>query len=66
MLVLAALVSGCSYLGLGDSGRTGPCASDPDSCMYEGHYEPGERDYAVQEAKRLNENALRNFLNSAD
>jgi hypothetical protein len=27
--------------------------------MYEGAYEPGERDYAEQEAKRLNQAASR-------
>lgn len=52
-------------MGEGQPDRTGPCASDPDSCMYEGHYQPGERAYAVQEAQRLNQEALEKFLRSA-
>ncbi|WP_086063011.1 hypothetical protein [Bordetella genomosp. 8] len=30
------------------------CASSRSKCLYKGSYEPGERDYAEQEAKRLN------------
>lgn len=30
------------------------CKSNRRKCLYEGSYEPGERDYAEQEAKRLN------------
>ncbi|OZI26879.1 hypothetical protein CAL26_01725 [Bordetella genomosp. 9] len=30
------------------------CSSSRSKCLYKGSYEPGERDYAEQEAKRLN------------
>jgi hypothetical protein len=30
------------------------CASNRRGCIYKGSYEPGERSYAVEEAKRLN------------
>lgn len=51
---LAALVSGCSLMGSGASDRAGECRWNRSSCMYEGRYEPGERDYAEEEAARLN------------
>src|SRR3546814_5179414 len=65
-LFFAALVSGCSVLDFGsDSGPRAGTASSSDgdgacrwnrsNCMHEGRYEPGERDYAEQEAKRLNQ-----------
>jgi len=58
-LALAAVVSACST-GTGASGSA--AASKPDAvckwnrskCMYEGPYEPGEKDYAEEEAARLN------------
>ncbi len=61
-LFLAALISGCSLLGFGDSGTeyasaspiTDQCRWNRSSCIYEGKYEPNERDYAEEEAKRLN------------
>ncbi len=53
-LFLVALVSGCSSVGLGGSDRGDECKWNRSSCIYEGAYEPGERDYAEQEAKRLN------------
>lgn len=70
VLFLAALVSGCSLIGLGGSDAggdragsrgndyAGECAWNRSSCMQEGSYESGERDYAEQEAKRLNQAAL--------
>lgn len=64
-LFLAALVSGCSVLDFGSdsgtragaasSGGDGACAWNRSSCMHEGRYEQGERDYAEQEARRLNQ-----------
>jgi len=30
------------------------CKGNRRACIYEGSYEPGERDYAEEEAKRLN------------
>jgi len=52
VLFLAALVSGCSLLGFGDSDNE--CRWNRSKCMYEGPYEEGERDYAEDEAARLN------------
>jgi len=58
---LAALVSGCSMIGSGSSGPGGghvdECKWNRSRCLYEGSYEPGERDYAEQQAKRLNQAA---------
>lgn len=34
------------------------CTWNPDSCRYEGSYEPDEEVYAEQEARRLNRAAL--------
>lgn len=34
--------------------RSDQCRFDPQSCMYEGPYEPNERAYAEQKAKELN------------
>ncbi|RTZ41100.1 hypothetical protein EKL30_15545 [Candidimonas sp. SYP-B2681] len=53
-LFFVALVSGCSSTGLGASARSDECKWNRSSCIYEGAYEPGERDYAEEEAKRLN------------
>ncbi len=54
MLCLAALVSGCSVMGSDEPQRDSDCSWYRSSCSYEGAYEPGEKDYAEQEAKRLN------------
>ncbi len=53
-LLLVPLISGCSLIGLGDSDRDNECKWNRSSCMHEGSYEPGEREYAEQEAKDLN------------
>lgn len=66
-LCLVVLVSGCSTSGSGDSERasiSGRVVSDEcrwsrSNCIYEGSYEPGERDYAEEEARRLNRAATR-------
>ena len=55
VLFLVALVSGCSLSGRGASDRVDECKWNRSKCLYEGAYEPGEQDYAVQEAKRLNQ-----------
>jgi hypothetical protein len=60
LCALAALVSGCSSHRSSSLSSGAPFAVDPrcrvgSSCLYNGSYEPGERDYAEQEAKRLNE-----------
>lgn len=61
-LFLVTLASGCSILGFGDSdveySSASPisdqCRWNRSSCIYEGKYEPDERAYAEEEAKRLN------------
>lgn len=40
------------------------CAYNPDSCMYDGPYEPGERAFAEEEAKRLNRASLQRLRRS--
>lgn len=67
-LFLAALVSGCSLIGSGDSGRANrsiECTLNSSSCMYDGPYEPGEKGYAEQEAKRLNQAASEKLRRSS-
>ena len=64
-LFLIAIVSACSVIGPGSSGRGGECKGNRSGCMYEGSYEPGERDYAEQEAKRLNKAASEKLRRSA-
>lgn len=78
-LFCVALVSGCSFTGpkasdtgvkaLGSgvqtSSRGDDCRRNRSGCIYEGAYEPRERDYAEQEAKRLNRAALERFRRSA-
>ncbi|MBV2182754.1 MAG: hypothetical protein KUL86_16180 [Castellaniella sp.] len=61
-LCFATLVSGC-FGGGGpaparQTDRGGDCQWNRSGCLYEGAYEPGERDYAEQEAKDLNRAAL--------
>ncbi len=67
VLCFGALVAGCSVVDLGGilgsnsstpSARDGECSRNRSSCMYEGSYEPGERDYAEEEARRLNRASL--------
>ncbi|MNI73875.1 hypothetical protein D3C73_1299140 [compost metagenome] len=53
-VALIAMGSGCSFVGLGDS-RSSECQWYRSSCMHEGSYDPGEEDYAEEEAKRLNQ-----------
>ncbi len=73
VLVLAALMSGCSLLG-SDAGPGSPppgrdagaCQWNRSQCLYEGAYEPGERDYAEQEAKALNRAALEKLRRNAN
>lgn len=38
--------------------RYSPCMFNPGGCLYDGNYERGERDYAEQEARRLNRASL--------
>ena len=61
LFALAFIMSGCSSAPRRSSSSSGaPFSVDPScrvgsACMYNGHYDPGERDYAEQEAQRLNE-----------
>ncbi|WP_159078903.1 hypothetical protein [Orrella marina] len=52
------LIAGCSSIVpsflRGGSSDTNPCKVNPQSCIYRGQYEPGEREYAEREARRLN------------
>lgn len=64
-LFLVALVSGCSLWGGDDAStetsyaeRPSECRWSRSSCMYNGKYESGERDYAEEEAARLNKASL--------
>lgn len=53
-LFLLAAASGCS-----SSGGSIQCKLNPSSCMHEGSYEPGEEEYAEEEAKDLNRDAAK-------
>lgn len=68
MLLPVAVLSGCSLGSFGGadsgSGFASECAWSR-SCMYEGSYESGERDYAEQEARRLNQAALERLQRNA-
>jgi len=61
VLLFALLLSGC-FGGGSPPGRQvdrgGDCRWDRSRCLYEGSYEPGERDYAEQKAKDLNRASL--------
>ncbi len=58
VLFLAILVSGCSsvgsVMGFGEPEPDNECLRNRSGCIYKGRYEVGERDYAEQEARRLN------------
>jgi len=62
ILFSASLFSACSMSGSGQSHtvttRSDECRVNRSSCIYEGSYEVGERDYAEEEAKRLNRAAV--------
>lgn len=53
MLCLAVFVAGCSGGGIGSS-LVGECAWYRGGCSYEGPYDDDEKDYAEEEAARLN------------
>lgn len=65
--IIVLTVSGCSLLNFGGShsrlppqanSPNNPCAFNKSSCMYDGNYEAGERQYAEDEARRLNQAQL--------
>lgn len=41
------------------------CRLNPESCMYDGQYEAGEREYAEREARRLNKASAERLRRSA-
>ena len=45
--------------GSSEPDRIDECKSNRRACIYEGSYDRGERDYAEEEAKRLNQAQLR-------
>jgi len=55
-LCFVALAAGCSSTSssMSPSRLFNACTWNPSGCRYEGAYEPGEREYAEEEAKRLN------------
>ena len=62
---MTLLLSGCFWGGdAGPSGSAGAfqgdetCLRTPSRCIYEGRYESGERDYAEDAARRLNQAQL--------
>lgn len=71
VLLFVSFLSGCSLLDFGKSEDEpvevpyNACQHDPKSCMYEGSYEVGERDFAIQEAKRLNKASMERLMRSA-
>lgn len=58
MALVVVTAAGCSSSSPGPAGSA-ECRWNRSSCMYEGSYESGERDYAEEEARRLNEAAAR-------
>lgn len=68
VLFLTAIVAGCSSSNppsasahQGDARivvTSSQCQWDRSSCIYKGRYEPGERDYAEDEARRLNQASI--------
>lgn len=67
VLFLAAVVAGCSSTNPGVSAEAGDarvvttsleCRWNRSACIYEGRYESGERDYAEEEARRLNQASI--------
>jgi len=74
-LSLAVLIAGCALPGSRSDLETTPSVSHPEpvatpaqndacnrdrrGCMYEGPYEQGERQYAEEEARRLNRAELK-------
>ncbi len=70
LTMFAAALVGCASDSQGSSGlrsllpgflggsSDNDCVSNRKACLYEGAYEPGERQYAEDEARRLNQAEL--------
>lgn len=56
VLVLAGMLAGCSSAG---DARSAECRWNRSACLYEGAYEPDEKAYAEEQARRLNREAVR-------
>ena len=59
-LVFLAVVAGCSSTepesaGFASSAVDSECRNNRRACLYEGSYESGERGYAEEQARRLNQ-----------
>lgn len=81
LIALAAALSGCagsrhsasfssSSSSNFSSSAGAPFAVDPrcrngSACLYNGHYNPGEREYAEKEARRLNEAEYQRLVHSS-
>ncbi|WP_019936493.1 hypothetical protein [Bordetella sp. FB-8] len=74
LITLMAALSGCSstrHPAASTASAAGaPFAVDSScrrgsSCMYNGHYDPGEREYAEKEARRLNEAEYQRLVHSS-
>lgn len=64
-LLFTVFISGCSISSIKDSftgysnvDHENACTGNRSACIYKGSYEPGERDFAEQEARRLNQASL--------
>lgn len=71
-LAVAVLVSGCFSGPSGSTAAYDPvmerrddCRWNRSSCIYEGSYESGEADYAVEEARRLNRASIERLRRGA-
>ncbi len=62
-VLFVALIAGCSSGSPRVSDLGNECKIRS-KCMYEGSYEPGEREYAEEEAARLNKAASRRLRRS--
>lgn len=72
-LFVVLAMAGCSSSGPTDRSavsnaspvRTDDCRWNRSSCIYEGSYEAGERDYAEEEARRLNQATIQRLRRGA-
>jgi len=64
-IFVGAIAAGCSMMGTETPARGDECRWNRSACLYEGAYEPGERDYAEHEAARLNQAAVEKLRRGA-
>lgn len=77
MALIAVLVSACSLFGSkqqasrsgvivrGPTVQSNECQWNRSSCIHEGRYDTGERAFAEQEARRLNQASLDRLMRNA-